>query len=73
MKVVVAGNMLTNVRSFIILQSGEGLTFFNKHNSAIFSKEKKYNEAQFRGGGCLFFGYNIRMIHAAGVFNFRCS
>ena len=50
MKVVVAGNMLTNVRSFIILQSGEGLTFFNKHNSAIFSKGKKYNEAQFRGG-----------------------
>ena len=50
MKVVVVGNMLTNVRSFIILQSGEGLTSFNKDNSVIFSKEKKYNEAQFRGG-----------------------
>ena len=41
MKVVVAGNMLTNVTSFIILQSGEGLTFFNKDNSAKFSGGKK--------------------------------
>ena len=33
--------MLTNVTSFIILQSGEGLTFFNKDNSANFSGGKK--------------------------------
>ena len=49
------GNELSKVRSFIILGSREGLTSFNKDNSAIFSKEKKYNEAQFRGGGCLIF------------------
>ena len=48
------GNELSKVRSFIILGSREGLTSFNKDNSAIFSNEKKYNEAQFRGG-CLFF------------------
>ena len=48
------GNELSKVRSFIILGSREGLTSFNKDNSANFSKEKKYNEAQFRGG-CLFF------------------
>ena len=36
MNVVVAGK---------ILQSGEGLTFFNKDNSANFSGEKKSNEA----------------------------
>ena len=48
MKVVVAGNMLTNVRSFIILQSGEGLTFFNKDNSAKFSGEKKKSNEAFR-------------------------
>ena len=51
MKVVVAGNMLTNVRSFIILQSGEGLTFFNKDNSAKFSGEKK---RAMKLSGCLF-------------------
>ena len=33
--------MLPNVRSFIILQPGEGLTSFNKDNSANFSGEKK--------------------------------
>ena len=33
--------MLTNVTSFIILQSGEGLAFFNKDNSANFSGGKK--------------------------------
>ena len=46
MNVVVAGNMLTNVTSFIILQSGEGLTSFNKDNSANFygEKKKKINE-----------------------------
>ena len=48
MKVVVAGNMLTNVRSFIILQSGEGLTFFNKDNSANFSLRAM------KLSGCLF-------------------
>ena len=42
------GNKLSNVRSFSILQSGEGSTSFNNDNSAIFSGEKKYNE-EFRG------------------------
>ena len=42
------GNELTNVKSCIILWSGEGLTSFNKHNSANFSSKKKENEA-FRG------------------------
>ena len=32
---------MTNVRSFIILQSGEGLTFSNINNPVIFSCEKK--------------------------------
>ena len=40
MNVVVAGNMLRNVRSFIILQSGDGVTSFTKGNSANFSSEK---------------------------------
>ena len=35
------GNKLSNVRSFIILRAGEGLTFSNKDNSAKFSGEKK--------------------------------
>ena len=48
MNVVVAGKMLTNVRSFIILQSGEGLTSFNKDNSANFSGEKKNINEAFR-------------------------
>ena len=38
------GNKLSNVRSFSILQSGEGSTSFNNDNSANFSGEKKYNE-----------------------------
>ena len=38
------GNKLSNVRSFSILQSGEGSTFFNIDNSANFSRAKKYNE-----------------------------
>ena len=37
-------NKLSNVRSFIILQSGEALTSFNNDNSANLSGEKKYNE-----------------------------
>ena len=46
MNVVVAGNMLSKVGSFIIFQSGEGLTSFNKDNSAItfLVKKKKINE-----------------------------
>ena len=36
---------LSNVGSFIILRSREGLTSFNIDNSANFSNEKKYNEA----------------------------
>ena len=47
-RVVVAGGGLSNVRSFSILQSGEGSTSFNNDNSANFSGEKKYNE-KFRG------------------------
>ena len=39
---------LSNVRSFIILQSGEGLTSLNNDNSANFSGEKKCNE-EFQG------------------------
>ena len=31
------GNKLSNVRRFINLRSGEGLTFFNKDNGANFS------------------------------------
>ena len=38
----------SNVRSFSILQSGEGSTSSNNDNSANFSGEKKYNE-EFRG------------------------
>ena len=37
-------NKKSNVRSFIILQSGEALTSFNNDNSANLSGEKKYNE-----------------------------
>ena len=35
-----SGNKLSNVRSFIILPSGEGATSFTKGNSANFSSEK---------------------------------
>ena len=42
------GNKSSNVGSFIILLSGEGLTSFNKDNSTNFSGEKEYIEA-FRG------------------------
>ena len=42
------GDKLSNIRSFIILQSGEGLTSFNNDNSANFSGEKKCNE-EFQG------------------------
>ena len=40
------GNKLSNVRSLIILLSGEGLTSFNNDNSTTFygEKKKKYNE-----------------------------
>ena len=34
-----------NIRSFMILRSREGLTFFNVDKSVIFSNERKYNEA----------------------------
>ena len=42
------GDKLSNIRSFIILQSGEGLISFNNDNSANFSGEKKCNE-EFQG------------------------
>ena len=42
------GNKLSNVRSFRILQSGEGSTSFNNANSSNLSGPKKYNE-EFRG------------------------
>ena len=35
---------MTNVRSFIISQSGEGLTFSNIKNPVTFSCEKQNNE-----------------------------
>ena len=35
------GNKLSNVRGFIIMQSGGGLTSFDKDSSAYFSSEKK--------------------------------
>ena len=41
-------NKKSNVRSFIILQSGEALTSFNNDNSANLSGLKRYNE-EFRG------------------------
>ena len=41
---IVEGTNYQNVRSFSILQSGEGSTFFNIDNSANFSRAKKYNE-----------------------------
>ena len=34
-------NKLSNVRSLIILRSGEGVTSFTKGNSANFSSEKR--------------------------------
>ena len=34
------GNSFSNVRSFIIFRSGEGVTSFTKGNSANFSSEK---------------------------------
>ena len=43
------GNKLSDVRSFIILLSEEGLTFFNNDNSANFSGEKKKYNEEFRG------------------------
>ena len=44
-------NKLSNVRSFIILQSGEGLPSFNKVNSANVSGESK---VQWSFPGCPF-------------------
>ena len=41
-RVLYGGNKLSNVRSFIILQSGEGVTSFNNDNSAKFLVEKNY-------------------------------
>ena len=41
MAVFSGGNKLSNVRGFIIMQSGEGLTSFDKHSSAYFSSETK--------------------------------
>ena len=46
------GNKFSNVRSFIILGSVEGLSSFNEYNSANVSGGKKYNAA-FRGIYCL--------------------
>ena len=39
------GKKLSNLKSFIILRLGEGLTSFNKNNRVIFSGEKWQNEA----------------------------
>ena len=38
--VVAETSYQNNVRSFIILRSGEGVTYFTKSNSANFSSEK---------------------------------
>ena len=46
------GNKLSNVRSFIILQSGEGLTSLTKSNPTNFCGKKKV-KLNFRG--CIFF------------------
>ena len=35
------GKTLSNFRSFILLQSGDGIIFFNKNNRVNFSDEKK--------------------------------
>ena len=51
MNVVVAGNMFNKILEVLSLQSGEGLTFFNKDNSANFSGEKK---GSMKLSGCLF-------------------
>ena len=45
-------NKLSNVKSFIILQLGEGLKSFNKHKCANFSGERK-EKGSFLG--CIFF------------------
>ena len=45
MNVVVAGNMVKNVRRFIFMQSGEGLI---KIAVLTFSRKKNINEAQFQ-------------------------
>ena len=45
---VVVAEELSNVTRFIILRSEDGLTSFNKDNSAKFLVNHKYNEA-FRG------------------------
>ena len=45
------GKRLSNVRRFMILCSGKGLTYFNKNNCANFSGEKntmKFSEARTR-------------------------
>ena len=44
-----SGNKLSNVRSFIILQSGEGLTVNNRANFANFFGKKKTSIKAFRG------------------------
>ena len=38
-------NKISNVRSFIILGTGERVTSFTKHKNANFSSEKRSNEA----------------------------
>ena len=51
------GNKSSNVRSFIILQSGEGLTSFTKSNPTNFCGEKK---VKLNFQGCNFFFKNKR-------------
>ena len=55
------GNKLSNVRSFIILRAGEGLTFSNKDNSGKFSGEK--TKAQYmKHSGLSIFGITLNQI-----------
>ena len=55
----------TNYHSFIIFQSREGLTSFNKDNSANFSYESK---AQLSFLGCLVFEITRKKIKSNLVF-----
>ena len=49
------GNKLSNVRGFIIMQSGEGLTSFDKDSSAHFSSEKKKKKCTMKLSGVSIF------------------
>ena len=67
------GNKLSNVRGFIIMQSGEGLTSFDKDSSAYFSSEKKRKEKSSLQCRRILGGRNlvrVRNIVVAAIFDF---